>query len=665
MASSEEVVDSAAQEFNEPFPPAPETLPDSEVDIELMNRDLGEFETNSFSIHLRRQAQLCKLALQAKFKYLPESVAEIGDAFESFIFNPITESDRKQQEPRLNFYPPFAVPERTATYNSFFQIMSLPFSCLANRSGSKKYKTLKSITKFEVLPKFESDMFVISDCLGSEVSATDSLPRKTRLVNLQSDNIRLMSMKEKLKHVTQFAYPALNIPPKIYKTLIETLYKPIQQGEDDESDYVFSDDDVRQVFISNLEDFEKFTDGEIGELTNCFRKNLLQAIQYVLPLKLMQGTFRHPCFVKKLQEMLHYTFHHGYIKLISSITGHNLSKYITFHCMTYENNNNNPNLHTTLDLNDGEDYMVDTIFLYLIMTWQTAMGVWQQNINEKNLASMKDFLTKNGPKLILCRDSDSMADMLADWITDGGVLLQIFRDALPDFMSQTQLNNFRTFILARSNIVSCMVSTVVKDFVPLDFKESPPQLWPHVYCLRLSYFFYNHGDYQQIFYWDDNKPTENEIFCYCNLCAPHRTPMLNTALHNEILAIGSFDFFVPSSDGKGGERVTLTPGLWANKFLNHFVSSEYFPFEVKKYVDHPECFKIPPTACVITKPEILSSLKEIKKRREKFLIEKGSGIYLDPQTGDNLSDAKIVSQPRRGSSGGKTEKEETAKKNPR
>lgn len=666
MASpeKEEVQASASEEPNEPFPPAPETLPDSEVSLELMNQDLGEFETNSFSIHLRRQAQLCKLALQSKFKYLPESLSEIGYAFESYLFNPITKEDKEQQEARLNFYPPFAIPERTATYSSFFQIMFLPFSCSANRSGSEKYKLLQRSSKFEVLPKFEEDLFVISDNLGSEVSATDSLPRKTRLVNLQSDSVRVLTLKEKLKHVTQFAYPALNIPPKIYKTLIESLYKPVQTGSE-EVDYVFTNEDIKNVFVKNLKDFEKMNEYELMELASRFRKHLLQAIQYVIPLKLMQGTFRHPCFVKKIQEMLHYCFHHGYIKLVGSVTGHNLSKYITFHAMTFENNNNNPTLHTTLDLNDGEDYIVDCIFIYLLMTWQTAMGIWQQNLNEKNLNVMKGVLREKGLELILCTNPDSIADIIVKWISDNGILLEVFRDALPDFISQTQINNFRNFILSRSNIVSCLVPALVKDFVPIDYKESPPQLWPHVYCLRLAYFLFNHGDYQQVFFWDDEKPAENEVFCYCNLCAPHRTPMLNSALHNEILAINSFDFFVPDKDGKG-ERVTLSPGLWANKYLNHFVSSEFHPFEVKKYIDFPELFKVPPTACVITKPEILSSLREIKKRREKFLIEKGSGIYLDPQSGDNLSDAKIVSQLRSGKTGGReTAKEEKTKKNPR
>ncbi|ALB78149.1 100K protein [Chinstrap penguin adenovirus 2] len=616
----------------------------NEVDVEQHE---GECGPNTFSNHLRRQALLCQLALSKKYKYLPESISEIAEAFEDYIFNPDCKSDRMQQEARFNFYPPFALPERIATYSSFFQIVSVPLSCAANRTGTKKYVHLKNKSKFDFLPKFDSDLFVIADTLGSEVTATDSLPRKSRLVNLKADYSRLVIVKEKLGHVTQFAYPALNLPPKLFKLLVTVLYKPIQQGDENEADieYVYTDEVLTSILNQMFIDLK---DNELTTMINDFRKNLLRALQYVLPLKLMQMLFRHAGFVKKMQEILHYTFHHGFIKLVSHITGQNLSKYITFHSMTYENNNNNAHLHSTLDLNDGEDYMIDTIFLFLTITWQTAMGIWQQNLNEQNLNQLLKLLKAKGPVLVLCRDADSMADMLAEWVSDDGMLMQIFQQALPDFTSQAQINNFRTFIMSRSNIVSCMVPAVVKDFVPIDFKECPPILWPQVYLLQITYFLYNHGDYQQIFFCTDpeTKCAENEVFCNCNLCSPHRTPMFNSALHNEILAIGTFDFYVPSKDANSsGERITLSAGMWANKFLDHFVPKDFHPFEVIKYLDYPERFKEQPTACIITKPEILSTLRDIKKKREKFLLEKGSGIYLDPETGDNLSDTKIVPQP--------------------
>lgn len=633
---------------------------------------LGE-SRNAFSIHLQRQAQLCKLALQAKkYKYLPESVSKIGAAFEEYLFNPRSEEDKKQQDARLNFYPPFAVPECTANYYSFFSILPVPFSCSANRTATEKLLSLKHIKKYDYLPDFDPDMFTVSEALGSEVTATDSLPRKTRLVTLEADYDRLLTMKHRLRHVTQFAYPALNLPPKIHRVLIETLFKPYQRGTEsvEEVDYVISREKIAKM--RNLTDEEKIT-----EAVDEFRTNLLKAIQYLVGLEMMEKMFRNAGFIKKIQEILHYTFHHGFIRLIGHVTNHNLSNYITFHGMTFQNRNNNATLQSTLDLNEGEDYMIDTIFLFLIYNWQTAMGIWQQNLNELNLKALKDFLISKRDDLVFCSSAGKMARVLMNWITDDQTIIKIFQDYLPDFVSQMQLNNFRNFILARSNIIGGIIPAMVKDFVPVDYKESSPLLWGHVYLFRLSYFLYQHGDYMQIFYIADpeERSAENEVFCNCNLCAPHRTPMYNSSLHNEILAIDSFDFFVPTEDGNGGQRVTLSAGMWANKFLDHFVKEEFFPFEVMKYIDYPEIFNVTPTACVINKPHILSTLRHIQKQREKFLLEKGSGIYLDPETGDNLSDAKFLSQPSRASvnnitttrkySKGRPNSQEKKKKNPR
>lgn len=602
---------------------------------------VGEFERSSFGMHLQRQAQLCKMALQGKYKYLPESVSQIGAAFEEYIFNPITDSDKQQREARMNFYPPFLIPECTACYSSFFSVLSLPMSCLANRTGTIKLQELKNSTKFDILPEFDSGLFIISDGLGAEVTAIDSLPRNTRLVNLELDNDRLKIMKQKLSYVTQFAYPALNLPPKIHKHLVSFLFKPYQSGQEtvEEVNYAISD----EVILNKLKD--KLADTEPEKLILEFRRDLIQAIQYILPLKIMQAVFRSPSFVKKCQETLHYTFHHGFIKLIGEITKRNLSNFVTYHGMTFENKNNNPILHTTLDMMEGEDYIIDSIFLVLILTWQTLMGIWQQNLNAENMQLLENLLKARAETLV-GDSADDMAEKIADWITDEGRLVEIFQKFAPDFFSQTQLVNFRQFILSRSNIVGGLVPALIKDFVPIAFKESPLRLWNHVYLLHISYFLFNHGDYCQVFFYTDeeSKAIENEALCHCNLCAPHRMPIYNTALHNEILAIDSFDLVVPSKDSKMGQRVTLTPGMWANKYLDHFIPEEFFPFEVKKYLDHPEAFNKPLTACVITKPNVLSTIRALQREREKFLLEKGSGTYLDPETGDKLSDAKLLSQ---------------------
>lgn len=650
--------------------------PDNETTVSECGQDLlqpeGEFGS-SFGMHLKRQAQLCKLALQNKYKYLPESVSLIGDAFEESIFNPV-DTDQKAREARMNFYPPFAIPECTACYSSFFSVLSVPLSCSANRTGTKKLNELRHKDKFDLLPRFDSGMFVIADGLGSEVTATDALPRKTRLVNIDLDNDRLSNLKQKLRYVTHFAYPALNLPPKLYKELVTCLIKPVQSTETAEaeqtgqgSEYAIPDD----VFFEVIGTVKSEVSLEQQLLE--FRCDMIKALQYVLPLKLMQDVFRTPAMVKKLQETLHYTFHHGYIRLIGEITKKNLSNYITFHSMTFENKNNNPMLHTTLDLIDGEDYIVDSIFLILVLTWQTLMGIWQQNLNDENIEMLRNLL-KNRKYELIGKTVDEIADQVSQWITDEGRLTKIFHDFAPDFTSQAQVMNFRQFILARSNIVAGMVPALIKDFIPLDYLESPLRLWNHVYLLQLSYFLYNHGDYYQIFFHTDadTKASENEAWCYCNLCSPHRMPVFNPALHNEILAIDSFDLVIPSPTSKMGERIKLTAGMWATKYLNHFVAKEFFPFEVKKYLDYPEIFTETPTACIITKPKVLSAIRALQRQREKFLLEKGSGTYLDPETGDVLSDAKLLSQPseRKGphtSSGDRGEKgkEKEKKKNTR
>lgn len=611
-----------------------------ESEIEnVLSSTVGEFERSSFKLHLKRQAQLCKSALVSKYKYLPESLSEIGAAFEEFIFNPISKADKEQQDARFNLYPPFLIPERTACYSSFFNVVPLPFSCMANRSGTTKIQELKEKKSYDYLPKFDDDTFVIADGLGSEVTATEALPRNSRLVHLQQDYDRISIMKDKLRYVNHFAYPALNLPPKINKQLITSLFKPFQVGaEGENADYVFTEVDFAEL----LKDYP--CDSTPEQLAGIFRKNLLKTIQYVLPVKLMEAMFRHAGYIKKVQEILHYTFHHGFIRYLGDITQRNLSNFVTFHGMTFENRNNNSTVHTTLDLIDGEDYMVDTIYLFLVMTWQTVMGIWQQNLNSTNMELLKSLLKKKGKTLLMIRDCDFMAEQILDWITDSGELIKIFQECSPDFASQMQLAVFRTFILARSNIVAGLVPALVKDFVPTCYQESPPSLWTHVYLLNLSYYLFNHGDYCQTFFFTDAeiKTPENSIYCNCNLCAPHRVPAYNVALHNEIQAIGTFDFLVPKSDGED-QRLSLSPGLWGNSYLEHFFGSDFFPFEVKKYLDFPNEFRAEMRACVITKPRVLSAINHIRKQKEKFLLEKGSGIYLDPETGETLN-PKLLSQ---------------------
>ncbi|AAF86935.1 100K [Frog adenovirus 1] len=597
---------------------------------------------SSFSIHLNRTVSLLARAItesDSDLKNDNKLIENLSSAFENYIWNPKTQNETERAA-RMNFFPPFAVPECLAMYHSFFSGCSIPYSCMANRSGTKVAGDFWQIKRFENLPQFDREMFVVSDTLGSEVEPETLQESNIRLVPLIKDTKRLRELKLNCGHVCQFFYPALNLPPKLNNILINELHRPILSEIDPTEDFVFPTETLKAWYMSDNGCHE----AEAEQRVQTLRTNLLLAIQHVLVLKLMNKVLRHAPVIKKIQEALHYLFHHGCVAIVKEITQTNLSDFVTYHNNTFKLRNNNPVIHHSLEYAPAEEYIFDTVFCFLIYNWQTLMSVWQQNLTEAAVQNFTTLLNLRKKEVVFLDSADAIAEWLCQLVTDEGVLLEVFQTMYPDFLSQSQLMNYRSFLLTRSNILPGINPAYIMDFVPLTFKESQPRLWAHVYLLRLTSFLVKHGDYLRALFVNEDPGCSlvSQLICSCNLCAPHRMPCINTALMNEVNSLGNFSVV----DQKTGETLTLTKAKWANKYLNHFVESEFWPFETVLYMDYPEKFEAEMTAVVLQKPLVVSTLQNIQKQREKFLLNSGKGNYLDPDTGEILNETKSLQRHR-------------------
>lgn len=114
------------------------------------------------------------------------------------------------------------MPEVLATYHIFFQNCKIPLSCRANRSRADKQLALRQgavipdIASLDEVPKiFEGlgrDEKRAANALQQENSENES--HCGVLVELEGDNARLAVLKRSIE-VTHFAYPALNLPPRL------------------------------------------------------------------------------------------------------------------------------------------------------------------------------------------------------------------------------------------------------------------------------------------------------------------------------------------------------------------------------------------------------------------------------------------------------------------
>ncbi|AQQ73637.1 100K [Harbour porpoise adenovirus 1] len=586
--------------------------------------------------HILRQSLIVCKAIE-KIGGEPMTLSELSKKYESELFCPSIPPKKQENgtcEPNanVNFYPTFMTPETIATYHIFFNNMKVPVSCRANRPQTDSELML---TNGSTLPDFPSTDSVpkIFEGLGSEeLALTKPLEENTDsvLVELKWDNPRLAVMKRSVT-LSHFAYPALNLPPKVMSSVMNTLIIT-KAKEVSESDGAHDSEGGKPV-VSDSELAKWLNIKEDDAKLEERRKTMLAVCLVTVQLECLSRFFTSPQMIKKISENLHYMFKHGYVKLACKISNLDLTNLVSYMGILHENRLGQNVLHNTLKGEARRDYVRDTVYLFLIYTWQTAMGVWQQCLETRNLKELEKILNQNKKSLWSGFDERTIAKDLADLIFPTK-LLSTLEKGLPDFTSQSMIHNFRSFILERSGILPSVVNALPSDFVPIKYKECPPPLWGYCYMLQLANYVMFHSDVA----WDTTGEGILECYCRCNLCNPHRCLVTNTPLLNEIQAIDSFELQrPPNEDGTLPKPFKLTAGLWTSAFLRHFVPEDFCYNEIKFFEDSTHPPKVTPGACVITQSEILAQLQEIKKSREDFLLKKGHGVYLDPSTGEELN----------------------------
>lgn len=577
--------------------------------------------------HLRRQARLLAESLQDRSE-IPLDARELSQCFERNLFAPAAaprqqENGTAEANPRLNFYPCFTVPEALATYHIFFSNFRVPLSCKANRARADAVLQLQSGDAIPDYATVESVARVFEGLGGEEVSDNTLQNKDSALVELKGDCPRLAVLKRSVT-VSHFAYPAVSLPPKVMKTVIHTLVAKESQGHS-ASDDIAPDEGLPAVSDAQL---RRWCGLRTPEELEAKRKTMTGVALVTVQLEAMRRFFTLPAVIRKIGESLHYAFGRGYVKLASQAANVQLSNLVSYMGVLHENRLGQSSLHLTLQGQARRDYVRDHVYLFLIYTWQTAMGIWQQCMQDKNTKDLAALLRRAARPLWAEADERLAAVALCDIIFPAQVLKTI-AEGLPDLVSQSMMQNFRNFILERSGLLPSMCCALPSDFVPLTFKESPPTLWCYVYFLQLANY------YMHLFDLCSDVEGEGALQCYCrcNLCSPHRCLATNPSLFNEMQLIGSFELQRP--DGQGGLK--LTGSRWASALLRKFEEADFSPHKIKFYEDDTTPSAVAPTACVINNDAILCELQEIKKAREQFLLKKGRGVYLDPDTGEELN----------------------------
>lgn len=630
--SSEHSVSLESAPSDPPLSPAlPERKSDGEAHASEDEREAAiAAGAPNFRKCLERQAMLltgCLKDLLDTRQAAPITVENLQMQLERFIFNPAKNVPVEHQEVRHNFYPPFLTPKAISNYHIFSITAPIPKSCKANRSGTKLWEETLSMSYYKYLPKWRPHVDV-EDGLGTEVSAVGDLQDEVKMVPLVDDCSRLQWAKSRAEHVNFFSYPSLHFPPKIMRMLMETLLQPFvdeTKNKAEEPAMCVTDEELACI----VDPLNQMRPDERLKAMNTRRTMVTMAVRYCAQLELMQRVWREPSSIKKCQEVLHHTFHHGYVATVREVAKVNLSNYATYHGITYNNPLNNCIVAKLLEGVDKADFVIDTIYLFLVLNWQTAMGMWTQAITDETISIYAQMFSKWKRCIYSMPTIDEMTNTIVNILMDGDKLVEVMREGLPNFTTQTQISSFRHFLMERSNVPMVAAPFLPSDFVPLAFKESAPLLWDQVYLLRLACFLANHGGYLH------EAPETSGAFknyCPCNLCSPHRMPQDNVALHNEMLAINTFE--IRSADGK---TFKLTPELWTNAYLDKFVPKDFHPFTIFTFQDNQSRFSGNLTGCVTSSPEILSLIRQIQSSREEFMLTKGKGVYKDPDTGDVLS----------------------------
>ena len=600
----------------------------------------------AFDKCLQRQAMMLtgalKDALPEQERDVPLCVDSVQYQLERYIFNPDMRAPPEYREVRFNFYPPFMRPKAIANYHIFAVTAPIPASCKANRSGSQLLEACRDMKVFKRLPRWRLNV-QSDDGLGDEVVPVTELT-DAKLVPLKDDVSRLQWAKMRGEHIRFFSYPSLHMPPKISRMLMECLLQPFA-NENDKAEQVapcVSDEELRLI----VDPEQRMRGEELYKAMLKRRAVVTMAVRYTALLELMQRVFREPSSVKKAQEVLHHTLHHGFVAQVRETAKVNLSNYATYHGVTYNDPLNNCTSAKLFEGRDKEDYVLDTVYLFLVLNWQTAMGMWQQAIDDTTLDIYAKAFTRQRRAIYSLGSVTEVSKVIVDILMDGDRLTEEMRKALPNFVTQSQISDFRHFVTERSNVPSMAAPFYPSDFVPLAFRQSAPLLWDQVYLLQIAFFLTNHGGYL----WEppesEAEVPQHRTYCPCNLCSPHRMPADNVALHNEVLAIGTFE--IRSAEGKS---FRLTPELWANAYLDKFVPEDFHPFTVFHFPENRSSFTKNHTGCVTESPEILSLIRQIQASREEFLLTRGKGLYKDPQTGETLT-TSVGAENRPGASGG-------------
>ena len=624
--------------------------------------------------HLERQIKIVRHALE---KAVPEDPKNadlalvdprvVQSFLEERLFRgehlkkvPNTENGCVEHDPKLNFYPPFIVPEALATYHLFFQNQLIPLSCRANRpwaDGALAFREGDSLPETATLQEVP---FVFTGLSSKEQPvAPKNLPKTPEeeesagaLIELEGDSPRLAVLKRSIR-VTHAAYPALSLPPKIMTAVMETLI--MARPEQDESqldpsqptpgaESVVSDEELARWLelpklpkggVSALSP----DDREAREKALKDRRDIMHSVVLVsLQLRCIQRFFTRRDMVRRLGESLHYLFKHGYVRQACKVADVDLTHLVTYMGLLHENRVGQSVLHENLTSPEmRRDYVRDTVYLMLVYTWQTAMGAWQQCLDPRNVKELRKILKKYRRELWGGWDERNIADDLSRLVFPDR-LLDALVQGLPDIAHQSQLQNFRSFILERSGILPAMCCALPSDFVPLEPSEAPPSLWSHVYLLQLASFFMYHNDLadQPL---DVGESSLLECHCRCNLCTPHRSFVHNAALLSEVQCIGTFQMQgPPNPDGSQPAPLTLNPAAWTSAYLAKFVSADYHHSVIKFYDNQkqPQA-SAPLTACVITQPAIVAQLRAIYDARREHLRTRGAGVYLDPVSGEVLN----------------------------
>lgn len=565
------------------------------------------YDTSLLQRHIDRQVNILRqLGIQDR---------DLGHVLEKALFTPVDRPEQDSPDPRLNFYPPFLTPECLALHYPFFMNVPIPMSCRANRCGTDIRARLE---KLDEIPTFIPDPMKTqwSDALGN-VDLIADLKDNQKFAHCGQDYSRIKWFKSKAESMTIFAYPCIALPPSIHKVLVETFIGKTQKPNRMEKyTSAISDRDIEKIWPKKQVRYA--------------REVLNVAIGQQVLLRCMTRFFDNPKTIKNIHDSLHYMFNHGFVRIIRLLTDVDLSEFVTYHGITHRNRLNNSSLHRQLEGHDKSDYILDTIYLFLVFLWQTAMDIWQQTMDESTIVKMTQILDHAKLSILKLKTPFKISRAIAEMIFPD-IIQKTFTENLPDFVNQAQMNNFRLFILSKSGVPQAICPMLPSDCIPCDYTESHPVLWCHVLLLRLASFIKNQGCY------DCETPSDmiSAVQCECNLCSPHKMPSYNSALMQEITSINRVN--IQKGQDSEGRTFSLTPQAFANAYLSR-PCPEFFYDKIKLYKDQPEAFPSQMEACIIKDKKLLAALKEVEIQRESELLKRGRGIYLDPETGEPLSE---------------------------